>query len=88
MTLGVPIILDDTPGVPIILDDKEPVKNPNHSPLGSTQLDVTKMASTISTCSKCGISKEFLRAMLKLVWLYLIKDNSLLEKNLNGEAVD
>jgi len=78
----------NTLGVPIILDSKEPVKNPNRSPLGSTQLDVTKIASTMSTCSECGISKEFLQAILKLVRPRLIKDNSLLEIFLNGEAID
>ena len=78
----------DTPDVPIILDGEEPVENPNRSPLGSTQLDVAEMASIMSTCSECGISKEFLRAMLKLVRPRLTKDDSLLEKNLNGEAVD
>ena len=57
----------DTPGVPIILDGEEPVENPNRSLLGSTQLDVAEMVSIMSTYSKCGISKEFLWAMLKLV---------------------
>ena len=42
----------------------------------------------MSTYSKYRISKEFLRVILKLVRPRLIKDNSLLEKNLNGEAIN
>jgi len=82
------VLPGNTPGIPIILDGEEPVKNPNRSPLGSTQLNVAEMASTISTYSKCGISKEFLRAILKLVRPRLTKDNSLLENFLNSEAIN
>ena len=42
----------------------------------------------MSAYSKCGISKEFLQVILKLVQPRLTKDDSLLEKNLNGEAID
>ena len=87
-SLSSDILLGNTLGVLIILDGKEPVKNPNCSLLGFTQLNVTEIASTMSTYSECGISKKFLWAILKLVWPRLIKDNSLLEKILNGEAID
>jgi len=59
-SLSSDILLGNTLGIPIILDSEEPVKNPNYSLLGSTQLDITKIASIMSTYSECGISKEFL----------------------------
>jgi len=82
------VLLGNTLGVPIILDGEELVENLNCSPLGSTQLDVTKIVSIISTYSKCGIPKEFLQAILKLVWPCLIKNNSLLGNFLNGKAIN